>query len=85
MPGRVNGIHHRSISPIHNQVLKSKTCGPIPAPKKMCTCSPTLHLGSFRCNLHKNSSHGSGSHDAAPYPSNRLNMLRFAMTRIFWS
>ncbi|KAK4268191.1 hypothetical protein QN277_024878 [Acacia crassicarpa] len=23
------------------------------APKKMCTCSPTTHEGSFRCHLHR--------------------------------
>jgi|UniRef100_A0A2N9EED2 hypothetical protein len=73
-------IDHRSISPNRNQVLKSNTRGPIPATKKRCMCSPTSHPGSFRCSLHKNSSHGSGSHHAAPYPSNRLNMLRSAMT-----
>ncbi|KAG2405910.1 uncharacterized protein HKW66_Vig0051650 [Vigna angularis] len=37
-------------------------------------CSPTTHLDSFRCNLHKNTT--SNNHHTDSYPSNRLNMRR---------
>ncbi|KAB1204658.1 hypothetical protein CJ030_MR8G012730 [Morella rubra] len=72
-------IDHRSISPNRNQVIKSHR-GPISLPKKTCMCSPTSHPGSFRCSLHKNVPHGSGSHNGGPIPTNRLNMRRSAMT-----
>lgn len=44
--------------------------------KRTCMCSPTTHPGSFRCSLHKNF----GSRSVAPYPPNRLNARRSAMT-----
>lgn len=71
-------IDHRSISP-NRSISVSKHSGPISMPKKTCMCSPTNHPGSFRCSLHKNVG-GSGSQSTTPYPSNRLNMLRSAMT-----
>ncbi|XP_062164140.1 uncharacterized serine-rich protein C215.13 [Alnus glutinosa] len=72
-------IDHRSISPNRSQVIQNHR-SPISIPKKTCTCSPTSHPGSFRCSLHKNSSHHShGSHHAGSYPTNRLNMRRSAM------
>ncbi|TKY45936.1 trinucleotide repeat-containing protein [Spatholobus suberectus] len=43
--------------------------------KRTCTCSPTTHPGSFRCGLHKKTSHA-----AARYSPNRLNARRSAMT-----
>ncbi|XP_058181042.1 cell wall integrity and stress response component 1-like [Rhododendron vialii] len=46
--------------------------------KQTCMCSPTTHPGSFRCSLHKNVN--SHHHSTAPYPSNRLNARRSAMT-----
>ncbi|KAH0989515.1 hypothetical protein GBA52_000998 [Prunus armeniaca] len=72
-------IDHRSISPNHSNrsITVSKKNGPISMPKKTCMCSPTSHPGSFRCSLHKNVG---GGHNAAPYPTNRLNMRRSAMT-----
>ncbi|BFG18937.1 hypothetical protein CerSpe_052110 [Prunus speciosa] len=72
-------IDHRSISPNHSNrsITVSKKNGPISMPKKTCMCSPTSHPGSFRCSLHKNIG---GGHNAAPYPTNRLNMRRSAMT-----
>lgn len=68
----------RSISSLprnHNQAVKK-------TPKRTCMCSPTTHPGSFRCSLHKNSnSTSNNSHNhTAPYPSNRLNARRSAMT-----
>ncbi|XP_041022707.1 one cut domain family member 2 [Juglans microcarpa x Juglans regia] len=71
-------IDHRSISPNRNQVIASHH-SPMSIPKKRCTCSPTTHPGSFRCHLHKKASNSRGSHHAAPYPNNGLNMRRSAM------
>ncbi|KAF5461384.1 hypothetical protein F2P56_017488 [Juglans regia] len=71
-------IDHRSISPNRNQVITSHH-SPMSIPKKRCTCSPTTHPGSFRCHLHKKASNSRGSHHAAPYPNNGLNMRRSAM------
>ncbi|KAK9269505.1 hypothetical protein L1049_001280 [Liquidambar formosana] len=63
-----------SVSP-RNQVVKKQT-GSFPAKqKRTCMCSPTNHPGSFRCSLHKNFN----SH-SVPYPQNRLNARRSAMT-----
>ncbi|EXB80742.1 hypothetical protein L484_008522 [Morus notabilis] len=70
-------IDHRSISP--NRSITVSKQRPISMTKRTCMCSPTTHPGSFRCSLHKNVSSG-GSHNAASYPSNRLNMRRSAMT-----
>ncbi|KAH7860902.1 hypothetical protein Vadar_019346 [Vaccinium darrowii] len=48
--------------------------------KQTCMCSPTTHPGSFRCSLHKNVNNHHSHHNTAPYPSNRLNARRSAMT-----
>ncbi|GAB2255615.1 hypothetical protein Droror1_Dr00009393 [Drosera rotundifolia] len=47
--------------------------------KRTCMCSPTTHLGSFRCSLHKNYD-GSPTRRAVPYQSNGLHSRRSAMT-----
>ncbi|XP_062098347.1 uncharacterized protein LOC133804202 [Humulus lupulus] len=71
-------IEHRSISP-NRSISVSKQSRPVSLTKKTCMCSPTNHPGSFRCSLHKNLSSG-GNQSTVPYPSNRLNMRRSAMT-----
>lgn len=72
-------IEHRSISP-NRSITVSKKNGPIAASRKTCTCSPTTHPGSFRCNMHKNQGSSNQHHNHTPYPNNRLNMRRSAMT-----
>lgn len=73
-------LDHRSSSPNRTVSIAKKNHHhhhPISIQKKTCMCSPTTHPGSFRCSLHKNSSHQ--HHHADSYPSNRLNMRRSAM------
>lgn len=72
-------IEHRSISP-NRSITVSKKNGPIAASRKTCMCSPTTHPGSFRCSLHKNQGSSNQHHNHTPYPNNRLNMRRSAMT-----
>lgn len=49
--------------------------------KKHCMCSPTTHPGSFRCNLHKNTTQNRGQSRTSSYhSSHQLNMRRSAMT-----
>ncbi|KAF5726257.1 putative protein TPRXL [Tripterygium wilfordii] len=69
----------RSTSP-GRSVAVSKQHNPVSLPKKRCTCSPTTHRGSFRCNLHKKVDSNHGNSSSVSYPSNQLNMLRSAMT-----
>lgn len=78
-------LDNRSISPSrsisslprnHNQAVKKQ----LETPKRTCMCSPTSHPGSFRCSLHKNSNNNNSHNHTAPYPSNRLNARRSAMT-----
>lgn len=78
-------LDNRSISPSrsisslprnHNQAVKKQ----LETPKRTCMCSPTSHPGSFRCILHKNSNNNNSHNHTAPYPSNRLNARRSAMT-----
>ncbi|EEF46918.1 putative protein TPRXL [Ricinus communis] len=47
--------------------------------KKTCMCSPTMHPGSFRCSLHKNSNNNNSHSGLDSYTPNRLNMRRSAM------
>ncbi|KAF4373104.1 hypothetical protein CsatB_008444 [Cannabis sativa] len=70
---------YRSISP-NRSISVSKQSRPVSLTKKTCMCSPTNHPGSFRCSLHKNLNNGGGNQSTVPYPSNRLNMRRSAMT-----
>ncbi|KAF6152885.1 hypothetical protein GIB67_011004 [Kingdonia uniflora] len=61
-----------AVSP-RDQVVKKQSNN---REKKSCMCSPTTHPGSFRCSFHRNVN----NHHNAPYPSNRLNARRSAMT-----
>ncbi|KAI3670860.1 hypothetical protein L1987_87503 [Smallanthus sonchifolius] len=73
-------LHNRSISPnrpISSIPRANSQQKQLQNPKRTCMCSPTSHPGSFRCSLHKNANN---SHGTVPYPSNRLNARRSAMT-----
>jgi len=58
-----------------NQVVKKPVGKQLTNQKRTCMCSPTNHPGSFRCSLHKNL-----NLQTVPFPSNRLNARRSAMT-----
>nr|ABK26255.1 unknown [Picea sitchensis] len=60
----------RPITPKGDAPMKSVPSAP---PRQTCMCSPTNHPGSFRCSLHRNSSHSSSTHS-------QLNARRSAMT-----
>ncbi|KAK3193708.1 hypothetical protein Dsin_025018 [Dipteronia sinensis] len=77
----ISSIQNRSISPNRSISIWKKN-NPISFQKKSCMCSPTTHLDSFLCSLHKNTSGGGDNHGhgTVPYAPNRLNMRRSAMT-----
>ncbi|KAI3463439.1 hypothetical protein Pfo_020102, partial [Paulownia fortunei] len=71
--------HH----PITSHHQKPGTRSLNSGPKRTCMCSPTSHLGSFRCSLHKNSiapGYTNNSQTASFRSSHQLNMRRSAMT-----
>ncbi|XP_047311789.1 uncharacterized protein LOC124915168 [Impatiens glandulifera] len=84
-PTRVNlisspaAIRFSSISP-RRSIAVSPVSSPANVQKRTCMCSPTTHPGSFRCGLHKNQNKQQQQRQLAPYPSNRLNARRSAMT-----
>ncbi|KAE9462645.1 hypothetical protein C3L33_05439, partial [Rhododendron williamsianum] len=79
-PGRsISSIKTQSGRPMTSS-SSSAAAGSHNRKKQTCMCSPTTHPGSFRCSLHKNVNSHHHHHSTAPYPSNRLNARRSAMT-----
>ncbi|XP_047320695.1 uncharacterized protein LOC124924744 [Impatiens glandulifera] len=67
-----------SSTSLHRSIAISRLSSPTTMSQmRTCMCSPTTHPGSFRCSLHKNSNI---QRHSPPYPSNRLNVRRSAMT-----
>ncbi|XP_020594757.1 uncharacterized protein LOC110034850 [Phalaenopsis equestris] len=69
----------RSMSAItsHDRIVRPSLSSS--AGRKICTCSPTTHPGSFRCSLHRGLNHQQAAASVSS-PSNRLNARRSAMT-----
>ena len=76
----------RSASPSRRSVSVQKNrdsnANAVPSNKKkvMCMCSPTKHPGSFRCSLHKNSTHSIDISNGSQFRNVSLNIRRSAMT-----
>ncbi|KAA0044464.1 serine-rich protein-like protein [Cucumis melo var. makuwa] len=77
-------IDQRSASPsrsISVQKNRDSNANAVPSNKrKVCVCSPTKHPGSFRCSLHKNSTHSVDVSNGSQLRNGSLNVRRSAMT-----